>query len=888
MQAKIIFRVLFFPAGGPGRRAYLLFPSRLYSPRAPMQAKKGGGPERERIRVFSRKNFQKKYLTRAGRALNICCSSCIRRKNRQAARREGFLSLLFVVVFVVTAVAGRGFFRKAAVGETEGKDTRERRLPLQGVFVQARVVYPCFSQSVLYCRWRGRGMRTCCVVLVMAALGAALYGGGHGVKKAARAWERAEEKWLRTQVEHLGRGAGLKVAWKGTGEPRVTFGRKSLRRRKWTYRVEVTSDRAEYLEGMTARFVVRVSRRKGERELPFKMKGKYLYATFPDGETAVDLTRVSDTEWTYDARLEGTGEQTLRVELRRDLRKAIEAVRELIARIERRIEYLRAQLEEAPAWRKKLIRRRIAVLEKLAAALRAAVASMEKPLAVGSCTITVHERPAIAVRSPSAGAYVRGTVSVAVSSTATLAGAASLLVDGRVVSSRDVPPGDFSFAWDTTGWADGVHMLSARLELAAFDFRTEADAVSVTVDNTAPAITDLWPEDGAELETVRPLLRGAWWDGTSGIEVGSARVFLDGEDVTVRAEITEGGFSFRPTGDLAEGWHGVEVTVADRAGNRATGAATWKIAIPPAAPRDVAVESGDGILRVSWSPNTEPDLAGYMVYHAGEGEGFGDGRWTGDTGCEIRGLTNGMAYRVRVTAVDTWGNESEGSEAAGVPVRVMREVGIAVRGAAAGEEGVYAGGEWMHLWRGVLFAWREVLGGARHVLRYDGAEVMSLTVEKPGEGKIEVVTATSMEPGEHVVEAEIRGNDGSVRRAVRRISAAAVSGGCYYRRKETWPAPWSDFPLETITVADADGDVVIVDKGTGETYARIEGGGAAFDGGGLVVGAFSGSGLVLVSKAHAALCWRLDFSANRLYRVEGEEVTVAGKVDEVVVKEGKR
>jgi hypothetical protein len=85
---------------------------------------------------------------------------------------------------------------------------------------------------------------------------------------------------------------------------------------------------------------------------------------------------------------------------------------------------------------------------------------------------------------------------------------------------------------------------------------------------------------------------------------------------------------------------------------------------PPAAPTGlVAAREGDNV-RVRWSPNSEPDVAGYLVYRATTPSG-GPSRITGTlvTGTEFIDSNVPSADRVwyEVSAVDESGNESSHS-----------------------------------------------------------------------------------------------------------------------------------------------------------------------------------------------------------------------------------
>ena len=86
-------------------------------------------------------------------------------------------------------------------------------------------------------------------------------------------------------------------------------------------------------------------------------------------------------------------------------------------------------------------------------------------------------------------------------------------------------------------------------------------------DTTTPAVNRALPVPGAAVGP-RPVISAAFADDGSGIDIASARVLLDGEDVTRQAEVTRTGLLLKPRRTLGKGVHRVEVTVADRAGNR--------------------------------------------------------------------------------------------------------------------------------------------------------------------------------------------------------------------------------------------------------------------------------------------------------------------------------
>lgn len=80
----------------------------------------------------------------------------------------------------------------------------------------------------------------------------------------------------------------------------------------------------------------------------------------------------------------------------------------------------------------------------------------------------------------------------------------------------------------------------------------------------------------------------------------------------------------------------------------------------PFAPRGIYTETGDDVVRISWIPNSESDLAGYKIYVS---DSY-DGVYTliGHTSAEHfedYGARNGNTFYYAVTAIDYSGNESE-------------------------------------------------------------------------------------------------------------------------------------------------------------------------------------------------------------------------------------
>ena len=91
-------------------------------------------------------------------------------------------------------------------------------------------------------------------------------------------------------------------------------------------------------------------------------------------------------------------------------------------------------------------------------------------------------------------------------------------------------------------------------------------------DSIPPVIFASSPGDGALLNIPRPVISASYRDEAngSGINPATARLVVDGVDVTAAASITASDITYTPTADLSFGDHTANVTVADRAANPAT------------------------------------------------------------------------------------------------------------------------------------------------------------------------------------------------------------------------------------------------------------------------------------------------------------------------------
>jgi RHS repeat-associated protein len=113
----------------------------------------------------------------------------------------------------------------------------------------------------------------------------------------------------------------------------------------------------------------------------------------------------------------------------------------------------------------------------------------------------------------------------------------------------------------------------------------------------------------------------------------------------------------------------------------------------PSAPVGLSGTAGDSVVSLSWTANSESDLAGYKVYlSVDNGATWSTGTNVAGgsvTAYSVKGLTNGVPYRFAVTAVDTSGNESAKSNTVdAMPVKPQTQPDTTAPSAPTGLSGM--------------------------------------------------------------------------------------------------------------------------------------------------------------------------------------------------------
>jgi len=138
---------------------------------------------------------------------------------------------------------------------------------------------------------------------------------------------------------------------------------------------------------------------------------------------------------------------------------------------------------------------------------------------------------------------------------------AQILLDGADITSLAVISGNDLQVTPAAPLPDGLHHISITIsDLAGHAGQAES---GFTTDTAPPEINNLTPADNSTVTANAPTIFASFYDATSGIDIDSAVILVDGIDVTLQAAITESGFTYVPSAPLVNGPHTVDVTVRD-------------------------------------------------------------------------------------------------------------------------------------------------------------------------------------------------------------------------------------------------------------------------------------------------------------------------------------
>jgi len=245
-------------------------------------------------------------------------------------------------------------------------------------------------------------------------------------------------------------------------------------------------------------------------------------------------------------------------------------------------------------------------------------------------------------------------------------------LDGVVVPGSVVVAPDFSTATlaftPALPLSDGTHAFSVDARDRAGNAALPATAAFL-IDTQAPLLAAPSPPDGVTVPSGTAVLSASWGDPGSGLALATARIAVDGVDVTALALIGPAGFSFTPAPPLSSGPHAVIARIQDRAGNLGTLSWSFIVAGPPPAPVNLAATPSNSRVVLAWTPVA--GATGYKVFRAAASGAyaFASPLASGIATPSFTDATavNGTTYFYVVEATNASGDSVPSNEASAMP-----------------------------------------------------------------------------------------------------------------------------------------------------------------------------------------------------------------------------
>ncbi len=167
--------------------------------------------------------------------------------------------------------------------------------------------------------------------------------------------------------------------------------------------------------------------------------------------------------------------------------------------------------------------------------------------------------------------WLRGGSSFQVTMEGTPGGVATFEIPGVVDQApmRETTPGHYVGRYTVPAGSDitvsGANVIGL-LKVGGTQRYIQA-ASPISIDTTAPRITNLSPDPNTSAASARPTISATFDDAGSGVSPNNVTILVNGAPVTQQATITRNFFTYRPDQALPVGSNTVTVTVQDQAGN---------------------------------------------------------------------------------------------------------------------------------------------------------------------------------------------------------------------------------------------------------------------------------------------------------------------------------
>ena len=234
---------------------------------------------------------------------------------------------------------------------------------------------------------------------------------------------------------------------------------------------------------------------------------------------------------------------------------------------------------------------------------------------------------------------------------------------------------------NTASYADTGLAPNTTYHYRVYAFNTYGDSTysneaSATSADVPPTVTITAPAGGATVAGAIDVVA----DASDDIGVTQVEFFVDGGSIGTDGNGGDGWSVAWDTTTVGNGGHTLSATATDTGGQTGSDSISVTVAnsdtTPPAPPSGLVAAAGDAAVDLSWTENTDPDLAGYTVYRSTAS----GGPYSAVTASLLlnasytdESVTNGTTYYYVATASDHSGNESSYSNEA--PATPQAQIG---------------------------------------------------------------------------------------------------------------------------------------------------------------------------------------------------------------------
>ncbi|MGH9198981.1 MAG: hypothetical protein ACRD1T_25045, partial [Acidimicrobiia bacterium] len=119
----------------------------------------------------------------------------------------------------------------------------------------------------------------------------------------------------------------------------------------------------------------------------------------------------------------------------------------------------------------------------------------------------------------------------------------------------------------------------------------------ITIDTRPPVVTSRHPKPGTRLPNLRPNIEIDLLDLETGVNPGTVRLLVNGQNVTGKTSISEASIAYNPESPFRPGTVRVRLTVSDRAGNTLQNEWTFQITPPGELVKSVTINPASALTK---------------------------------------------------------------------------------------------------------------------------------------------------------------------------------------------------------------------------------------------------------------------------------------------------